>query len=210
VAGFVQLLAVGYITNGYYFYVSGMIPLGKDPAKTDRRILEAYDIAMSKWTRSRRKREGLANAHYLRNRRFYVVIASHGVHPFFAAEAKHLCDIRRRPISFQGYSIGCRRARGGGEYHASVRISRERLAELKARFQRVAIHRTVDELHSDLQHLPCEPYSPVRCQLRILLRAVNRLSKIAGLEPVPCTPLRFRRKPVRVFETGMNESSNRA
>ena len=46
VAGFVQQLAVAYLTKGYYFYVTGLIPPHKDPVKTDRKILEAYGIAM--------------------------------------------------------------------------------------------------------------------------------------------------------------------
>ena len=199
VAGFVQQLAVGYITNGYYFYVAGLIPPHKDVAKTDSKILEAYDIDLSKCIRARRKREGHANVHYLRHRQFYVIIASHGVHPFFAAEANTLCDIRRQPISFEGYSIGCRRGRGGGEYHASVRINRERFAELKARFQDVAVRRTVEELCSDLHHLPYESYAPVRCQLGGLLRALNRRRKSAGLDLIPLSALRWRRSPVRPF-----------
>src|SRR5580658_8259322 len=90
VAGFVQQLAVAYVANGYYYYVMGRIPPHKEPEKTDRKILEAYEIAVSKWTRSRRKREGHAGVHYLRYQRFFVIIANHGVHPFFAAEAKNL------------------------------------------------------------------------------------------------------------------------
>src|ERR1017187_8628517 len=141
VAGFVQQLAVGYVSNGYYFYVTGVIPKQKDPANTDQKILATYDIAVSKWTRARRKKENQANVQYLRHGRFYVIIATHGLHHFFAAEATRLHDIRKRPILFMGYSIGCRRARGGGAYHASVRINRERFAELKARFRSMAVHR---------------------------------------------------------------------
>jgi hypothetical protein len=208
VAGFVRQLAVAYLTNGYYFYVTGLIPPHKDPVKTDSKIMEAYDIAISKWTRTRRKREGHANIHYLRYQRFYVIIASHGTHPFFAAEAKQLRDVRRQSISFVGYSIGCRRARGGGEYHASVRINRGRFAELKARFQSVAIHRTVEELCSELRHLPFEPYAPVRCQLFVLLRAINRLRKSAGLELVPWNGIIPRRASRQVFcSNGANSIS---
>jgi hypothetical protein len=200
VAGFVQQLAVGYITKGYYFYVTGFIPEKKDPAKTDRKILEAYGIAVSKWTRARRKSEGHANVHYLRYQRFYIIIASHGMHSFFAAEATRLCDIRRQAISFMGYSIACRRERGGGEYHASVRINRERFAELKARFQDVAVHRSVEELSSDLRHLPFEPYAPVRCQLCGLLRGINRPRKAAGLVLVPISAIKRGRSPVCPFD----------
>ena len=113
-AGFVQQLAVGYIANGYYFYVLGRIPDHKDPAKTDDKIIHQYAIAMSKWSRSRRKRRGHASLQYLRYGRFYVILATHGKHPFFAAEAGQVRDFRKHPLYFMGYSIGCRRARGGG------------------------------------------------------------------------------------------------
>ena len=89
-AGFIQQLAVGCVANGYYYYVTGVIPSNKPPAKTDCKILAAYDIDVSKWTRARRKRAGQANVQYLRYGRFYVIIATHGVQPFFSAEAKRL------------------------------------------------------------------------------------------------------------------------
>ena len=89
-AGFIQQLAVGYISNGYYFYVAGVIPSEKSAARVDAKILAAYDIAISKWTRARRKKAGQANVQYLRYGRFYVIIATHGAHPFFSAEAKRV------------------------------------------------------------------------------------------------------------------------
>lgn len=205
VAGFVQQLAVGYIAKGYYFYVAGLIPPQKDPTKTDQKILGAYHIDVSKWTRSRRKREGWASVQYLRFRHFYVIIANHGLHPFFAAEAERLTDVRRCPLQFMGYSIGCRRARGEGEYHASVRISKERYAELKSRFESVALNRTVEELVSDFRHLRYEPYAPVRVQLFALLRQVNRRRKVAGLEEVPSCALRSGRSSVRPFDKSKME-----
>ena len=82
VAGFVQQLAVGYIARGYYFYVAGRIPENKDPARTDAKIMAQYGIGVSKWVRARRKKAGLANVHYLRYERFFVLIANHGEQPF--------------------------------------------------------------------------------------------------------------------------------
>ena len=199
VAGFVQQLAVAYITKGYYFYVAGRIPDHKDPAKTDRKILAQYDIAVSKWVRARRKREGRANLHYLRYRRWYIIIATHGVHPFFASEATRLRDIRRQPLFFMGYSISCRRGRGGGALHPSVRIEAARFAELKNRFEVAAPHLSVEELCSGLRGLRFEPYAPVRAQFRGLLRLVNRRRKLAGLELVPRSALRSLRRPVKPF-----------
>lgn len=199
VSGFVQQLAVSYIANGYYFYVAGEIPPHKDPARTDQKIIAQYGIGISKWARARRKKLGLANLHYLRFGRFYVIVASHGQHAFFEAEAKRLRDVRRCPIRFAGYSIGLRRSRGGRSWHASVRIERERFRELKAHFEEIAIHRSEDAISSELASLPFEPYSPVRNQLWIVLRAVNRRRTAAGFAPVGPDGVRRRRKSVKTF-----------
>ena len=208
VAGFVQQLAVGYISNGYYFYVTGVIPEKKDPANTDRKILEAYDIAVSKWTRARRKKEHQANVQNHRHGRFYVIIATHGFHQFFVSEATRLHDIRKRPILFMGYSIGCRRERGGDEYHASVRINRELYRELKAKFEHDAVNGSLEKLLSDLLTLPYEPYAPIRTQYLGLLRAVNRRRAVASLERLPIQVLRLHRSPVRPFNDSDTEDGD--
>jgi hypothetical protein len=138
---------------------------------------------------------------YLRYGRFYVIIATHGVHFFFSAEAKRLRDVRKTPILFMCYAIGYRQARGGGGYHASVRINREYFRELKEQFLAAAVHSSVEDLGDSLHGLPFEPDAPVRVQLQTLLRAVNRKRKVAGLELVPYTAIRQRRAPVKPFET---------
>ena len=199
IAGFVQQLAVGYVANGYWFYVTGIIPDGKDPGTVDEKIIGQYGIDVSKWTRCRRKRAGSANAQYLRYGRFFIIIATRGEHPLFAAERKRLRDAREHPIHFRGYSIGCRRGRGGGKYHPSVRIQREDYRQLKAHFAQIAVHRTAEDLRHELRAIPFEPYAPVRNQLRGILRLVNRLRKAAGLELLSWDTLRLRRRPVQPF-----------
>ena len=202
VAGFVQQLAVNYVARGYYFYVTGIIPEGKDPAKTDRKIIAQYGIDISKWARARRKKEGKANVQYLRHDRFYVIIATHGEHPFFAAEQNQLRNIRKQPLRFRGYGIGIGRSRKDGSFHASVRIQRETFREMLEHFKHIAIQRTVEELCLELRAIPFEPFAPVRDQFRIILRAVNRARKTAGLEVVPWNAIRLYRKPVYVFSVG--------
>src|SRR5689334_18499210 len=86
IAGFVQQLAVSYIGNGYWFYVSGYVPEKKDPKMVDAKLIERYGIDVSKWVRTRRKKGGLANIHYIRHDRFWVLIATKGQHEFFASE----------------------------------------------------------------------------------------------------------------------------
>ena len=200
VAGFVQQLAVAYIANGYWFYVAGRIPERKEPAKTDAKIIAQYGLDVSKWTRARCRKVGAASVQYLRCGRFYVIVATHGEHPFFAAEGRQVHDFRRRPLFCEGYSIGCRRARGGGAWHASVRIQRERCGEEKARLAALALTCSVEEIAAELRGLRWEPYAPVREQLHGLLRAINRRRKAAGLELVPSGALWWRRRPVRPFE----------
>ncbi len=199
VAGFVQQLAVGYIAHGYYFYVTGWIPERKEPAATDAKIIAQYGLDLSRWSRCRRRKQGQAGVQYLRCGRFFVIVATHGEHPFFGAEGTAVRDLRVQPVHFRGYSIGCRKARGGGVYHASVRLERGVCQQLKQRFEEAALRLPLAELVRQFQRLPYEPYAPVRDQLRGVLRAVNRRRQRAGLEPVPREALRRWRTPVRPF-----------
>lgn len=128
VGGFVQQLAVSYLRNGYWFYVAGRVPDGKDPSAVDRKLVERYGIDRSKWSRARRKRQGLANVQYIRFGRFFLILATHGTHRFFEEEGKVIRDARRQPITFAGYSISHR----GGRPH--VRIERLEHRLLRDRF----------------------------------------------------------------------------
>ena len=47
VGGFVQQLAVQYVTHGYWFYVLGRIPAGKDPSSVDAKLVDRYRMACS-------------------------------------------------------------------------------------------------------------------------------------------------------------------
>jgi hypothetical protein len=192
--GFVQQLAVSYLGNGYWFYVTGEIPEGKDPGKVDEKLVARYQIDLSKWARARRKQAGFANLQYIRFGRFFVLLATHGVHPFFEEEAASIRDARKTPIRFRGYSVSYR----GG--HPHVRIEQEEYKRLKAYFLEVAPHRSVERLERELGSLPFEPYAPVRRQLLAVLRAVNRERKKAGFAPVPKSCFRFMRRICRPFE----------
>jgi len=199
VAGFVQQVAVAYVRQGYWFYVAGEIPPHKDPARVDAKLIARYGIDVSKWTRARRKRAGLANVQYLRYGQCYLLLATHGHHPFFELEGGQIKDVREHPIWFRGYSIGIGHARGTGEPHVSVRMDPEAYRQWKARLVDMAVHRTVEELVAEFRAIPFEPYAPVRDQLRGLLRAVNRRRKAAGLELVPCEALRSQRRSIKPF-----------
>jgi len=121
-ATFVRQLAVSYVARGYWFYVTGTIPSHKDPQKTDEKIIRQYGIDISKWTRCRRKKAGLANVQYLRHGHFFVLVATQGVHSFFQLERESVQDIRREPLSYAGYAVTCKRC--GQKWRVSLGIAR--------------------------------------------------------------------------------------
>lgn len=196
--GFIQQLAVAYVAHGYFFYVSGLVPEGKGPEAVDEKLLRKYRVGLSRWARVRRKRAGLSNVHYLRHGRFFVLLATKGEHPFFAEEAKRVKDIRRDSLSFAGYSIGWKMG-SDRKGHPSVRIHPKRYLELRDYFLELATRRSVEALALEFGRLPFEPFAPVRSQLLSILRKVNRKRREAGLEDVPVSALRLRRKVVRPF-----------
>ena len=175
VAGFVQQLAVSYIGRGYFFYVCGEIPEKKDPRVVDENITGKYGIAIGKTARARRKASGFANIQYLRFERSFLLLATHGKHPFFDKEGSLIRDARKYPIKFGGYAVSYRSG------HPHVRIEQRQYLELKAFFADIAVHRKAEWIAATLSRLPFEPYAPVRMQLHCILREINRRRGLAGI-----------------------------
>jgi len=200
VAGFVQQLAVAYITHGYWFYVAGEIPEGKDPAAVDAKLIERYGIAITKWARCRRKKQGLANMQYLRHERFFVLLATKGGHEFFERERASFRDVRRAPIKFAGYSIGCRRGRDG-RWHVSVKMDEAVVAEIRAFTLDAASQAATEKLATMLSGLAFERYAPIRRQAQNLIRLVNHRRRIAGLHQLHCNPLGTPRRVTAPFRS---------
>lgn len=207
IEGFVQQIACCYLRHGYWFYVAGWIPQGKDPKAVDEKLIAKYGIAVSESTRARRKKAGHANLQYIRHERFFVILATKGEHRFFTEEGSRVRDIRRVPVKYAGYSISYRRGgrtRDGqpdSKWHSHVEIDRRQLLDLKAWLTEHAGRATTAELAKAIYTLPVESYAPVRRQLLVMLREVNRVRKVAGKRPLPTEILPLRRKVVRPFET---------
>jgi hypothetical protein len=207
IEGFVQQLAVSYVAHGYYFYVTGILPEGKDPRVVDEKLIRKYGTDVSKFARARRKAGGQANVQYIRHKRFFVLVATHGRHTFFAntdegGEGRRIRDLRRVPIKFASYSIGFRAG------HAHVRIEEQTYRDLKSYFLEVAVRRSRTSLERSIASLPFEPYAPVRSQLFGLLRQVNRARSVAGLELLSTECLPVRRRIYRPFaDLGTKEAA---
>jgi len=59
-----------------------------------------------------------------------------------------------------------------------------------------------------IYQVPVEPYAPVRRQLLIILREVNRARKAAGLAKIPTEVLVLKRRVVRPFQAGSQFTTN--
>lgn len=205
------MLASNYLPHGYWFYVCGLIPEHKSPAVIDERILAKYDIRLSRQQRYRRKQQGMANLHYLRFERHFVILATHGRHVFFEAEAGNIRDARKTPIPFGGYNIAVKR--GGfirktasqisavqdDRYRVRVKIGRKALCNLSACLLELSTHRTADNLEWAMWNQPYEPYAPVRKQLLNLLRQINAKRSAMGYDKLSPSCIRYRRQIVKPF-----------
>ncbi len=195
VTGFVQQVAVSYVSNGYFFYVSGFVPEGKDPRVVDAKLLARYEIDISKWSRARRREAGKSSLQYIRHGRLFLLLATHGKHRFFKEEAKSIRDARRTPIKAFGYAISHRAG------HVHVRIEQSEYERLKAFLIGIGKHRVVETVEDAFLRLPYEPYAPVRRQLLNIWRAVNRVRKEAGYAPIAIECIRMKRRIVRPFSS---------
>lgn len=201
-----QLVAANYLPHGYWFYVTGRAPEGKDPTAIDAKLASKYGGDLSRQARARRKRLGLANVQYLRHGRFFVLLATQGKHRLFDEEASLIRDIRRVPLKFAGYSISYRRGgrtRSGtpdAQWHSHVAIDHRRYRELEAWLLEMAVRRTSTQLALEFYRLPYEGYAPVRRQMLRLLKKVNDARRRAGLGVLPHEVLPLRRRVVRPFE----------
>ena len=230
VEGVVQLIAASYLRHGYYWYVTGQIPKHKTSTIVDEKLIDKYQINITDWERSRRKKAGIANAQYVRLDRWFVLMVTEGHHPLKqttdqGGEGNQLKDVRRYPIRIGGYSISYRRQGEGqksgriteGEsakpdvrYRAHVRIDEKTYSSLKARFESLAVHRNADTLLSEFQQLPFARYAPIRRQLLNLARLVNDRRKPHGYDPIPYTRIGLRRTPVKVYQDATTDRGDAA
>jgi hypothetical protein len=186
--------------------------------------MEKYGIGLSRQQRARRKAAGLANLHYVRLGRLWVILATHGAHHWFKEHTRIVVDpktkkekvetlfhdVRKTPIQVGGYSLWVRQGQflkspsdgpglPDGRLRVRVLISRDRYKELKEYFLDIACHRSAESLAREFWNIPFEPYAPARKQLLNLLRLVNEKRQAAGYAKLPFSTLRLRRRIVRAL-----------
>ena len=209
IEGAVQLIAASYLRHGYYWYVTGRIPPGKNHQAIDHKLIDRYSIDISEWERSHRKKRGLANVHYLRCHDWFILLVSEGHHKIkqpshLGGEAESLRDCRRIPIKLGGYSISYRRSGTTtlgqpNKWRAHVRIDEQRYKELKCHFEYLANHRSPENMAQEFAQIPYARYAPIRRQLLNIHRTVNKLRQQRSFDQLPYSVLNLRRSPVKVF-----------
>lgn len=205
VEGFVQQIACCYLRHGYHFYVLGRIPPAKNAESIDHKLIQKYRIDVSESTRARRKKSGQANLQYIRHESTFAILATKGENPFFEEESNLIRDIRRIPLKYAGYSISYKpggRTKEGKQdtkWHAHVEMDRNQFLELRAWFADRALRESAERMALAFYQLPIAPYAPVRRQLLLLLREVNRVRKTSGRKPLPTEILPLQRRVVRPF-----------
>ena len=207
--GLVQVVARNYLNSGYVFYIAKSHPDGRDYDAIDRRIIEKYEINISKFKRARRKRAGFGNVHYIRYQSFYLLLATPGEHEIFfnsdrdanghllppeqRGERASLQDARRTPIKFAGYSMSV--TKDG----VKVRIEREHYRDLRAFFAEIATHWSKKNIEEELKKtLKFCPYAPIQAQQHSIISMINDKRKRAGYQRIatnlfpkrytPCKP----------------------
>jgi hypothetical protein len=87
-----------------------------------------------------------------------------------------------------------------------VRIATAQYKELVEAFLNSALTSSGETLAARFKSLPFEPYGPVKVQLRRLLQRVNEVRRSAGLSRIDPGVLRTKRRAIRPFAGGDDES----
>ncbi|MEX2187607.1 MAG: hypothetical protein WD875_12465 [Pirellulales bacterium] len=118
----------------------------------------------------------MANVHYLRHERFFVLLASGGRHRLFEDEGNVVRDLPKMPLKFRDYSISYRpggRTMAGAvdhKWHSHVQIAPQAYKGERAYFLELALRKSVEQLVLEFRRVSYEPYAPIRRQLLNILR----------------------------------------
>lgn len=199
------------IGAGYIFYFEVELQNGKNPEKTQERIIDTWGLNIPYWKREKRRRGNRPSIWLLRYNRTIVVLSTYGrtedgaAHPFFVENEHRLKNIRKTALYFGGYSVRYPISKETGRRKLFIRLDRDAYLNLKTRLCRDAIKerfRSREAMEAEFRLLPWQPYGPVYKQLRTIHVEVNKRRKHKGFEPLRlgCIPMK-RRPPSRLSRT---------
>lgn len=182
---FLRKVAIDYVRYGYVFYALNTIPERKSSEeelrRIDEKILRTFHITCHRTTRARRRAKGLANAAYVRYRRWFIVLWTEGAHEDDQFERSSPKNIRTIPFHFCGYLVSLRSG------SVQVAMTKRRTERLRAIAEKIALHREskVTAFFLGISHSIHFP-GVVRQKLK-LLRLINSKRKAARLPRISWT-----------------------
>lgn len=156
----------------YYYYVLGWIPVGKDPKRTDEKLIRQYEIRQNRMALYRDALAGRAKVRLYRFGRLFVLLATSGVHTIFQHE--RMSDIRETPLLINGLTV--KALREGG---VSVQWTKRVYKKLRRGFLKAALSNP-EKIKERLERLRHPMYPGVIQQKERIIRAVTARRKRAG------------------------------
>jgi hypothetical protein len=169
---FLRRIAIDYVRYGYHRYVLREIPLGKDLAAIDGKLIETYGVTSCRMKRLRLRQKGQAVVQYLRFSRSFVLLATEGQHEVFSKVRSY--QIQEVPLHIAAYSVGL----VGNT--VTVRVSKDRWREIERQVLAIALGNKT-YLENALSALPFYRFPGVVRQKWDLVTHVNKQRKAAGL-----------------------------
>ncbi len=197
---FIDQLAYAYIVYGYRFYVTGVVPGRLTPTELDVRLIEKFDLDISRNQRSNQRAAGDGSIHYLRRDRFWALISTpaRNGNQFFIQNTEpktgqHLWhDVWTRAITFHGYAV---RAPAG---KLLIKVEQREFKRLKNELLELAKFVPAERLTTIIrQRFHYEQYPGVQEQLYRLVECLNQRLKRSGLGRIEFSQLKRGRKVVR-------------
>jgi hypothetical protein len=199
--GFLQQLTGSYVGKGSVYFVPGEMPARKAAGALgellhfDIKIIEKYGIDRSPVQRSRRKEKGLANVHYLREGKSFLLLATEGKHENFWDEERRFHDCRQYAIRVGPYDVT------KGAERACVELREDLYNDLCGHFLERCTHwphwRLKRRLGVEFWRHPA--YLPIQHQWERLLTKINKKLKKARMPQIGESVIPRFRKQVRVF-----------
>lgn len=189
------------IGRGYYYYHVGIIPTSKgDKAnKIDSKIIQKYDIDLSKYQRARRKKKKLANFYYLRWQNIFVILHTDGQlevpnDDYFYDIRLKQCEANRLKIRVSDlleFNLALQH-KDSDKRSVTVAFSNTTFKEFKAQLEEFVQYRQVkqvNEFFKNLRNLPA--WQGVIKQEYKLLEEVYKMAKKYNLNTKKINTIKY-------------------
>ena len=175
------------IGKGYYKYHCGFIPEGKEykAVNIDKKIINKYNINLSKDQRYRRKKKKLSNFYYLRWKNQFFILQTDGEldveidDEFFDIRIKQKESNRLSVVVSENMKFNLSmRYKEKSKYSVTVSFSNETYKDLKAEIEELIQHKQTKKLENLFENLRGIPaWQGVIKQEYKLLEEVYRYAK---------------------------------